>query len=198
MPTSSFVARCPAVRPSQRRDMSGIAADRRAVPRHVAQRGASDLHLSVASPPIVRKDGRMQPLTEGAEPSTADAVMSLLLPILPEQNRREFRERHDTDFAYDLKGVARFRGNVFMDRRGRARCSASSPRNHDGRAARPVAAHPAISARSPKVSCSSRDRPDPASRRRCARWWTTSTGPATITSSRSKIRSSSCTRTRSA
>jgi twitching motility protein PilT len=86
--------------------------------RAMCERGASDLHLSVGSPPIVRKDGRMEPLLEGAKPLTADAVLSLLLPILPEQNRREFRERHDSDFAYELTGVARFRGNAFMDRKG--------------------------------------------------------------------------------
>src|SRR5262245_50450096 len=86
--------------------------------RAMCERGASDLHLSVGSPPLLRKDGRMQPLAEGAEPLTADAVLSLLLPILPEQNRREFRERHDSDFAYELKGIARFRGNAFMDRKG--------------------------------------------------------------------------------
>jgi twitching motility protein PilT len=80
--------------------------------------GASDLHLAVGTAPVVRKDGRMQPLSAGAEALSADAVMSLLLPILPEQNKREFRERHDTDFAYDLPGTARFRGNAFMDRRG--------------------------------------------------------------------------------
>jgi len=80
--------------------------------------GASDLHLSVGSPPMVRKDGRMQTLREGLEPLTADAIVALLNPILPEPNRREFRERHDTDFAYDLKGTARFRANVFLDRRG--------------------------------------------------------------------------------
>jgi twitching motility protein PilT len=86
--------------------------------RAMCERGASDLHLSVGSPPLVRKDGRMQPLAEGPEPLTADTILSLLLPILPEQNRREFRERHDSDFAYELKGVARFRGNAFMDRKG--------------------------------------------------------------------------------
>ena len=86
--------------------------------RAMAERGASDLHLSVGSPPVVRKDGRMQPLVEGADALTSYAILALLLPILPEQNKREFRERHDTDFAYDLAGAARFRGNAFMDRRG--------------------------------------------------------------------------------
>src|SRR5689334_25141001 len=55
--------------------------------------GASDLHLSVGTPPLVRKDGRMQPL--GERPAlTSDDVVALLRPILPENNRREFGERH--------------------------------------------------------------------------------------------------------
>jgi twitching motility protein PilT len=85
--------------------------------RAMCAAGASDLHLSVGSPPFVRKDGRMQPLGIG-EALTAESVVQLLHPVVPEQNRREFRERHDTDFAYELAGVARFRGNVFLDRRG--------------------------------------------------------------------------------
>src|SRR4029077_4944649 len=84
--------------------------------RGMVERGASDLHLSVGSPPIIRKDGRMQTLVEGAAPLTPDAILALLLPVLPEQNKKEFRERHDSDFPYDLKGTARFRGNAFMDR----------------------------------------------------------------------------------
>jgi twitching motility protein PilT len=79
---------------------------------------ASDLHLSVGSPPVVRKDGRMQPLTEGAPALTPESLLSLLMPILPAINKKEFHDRHDTDFAYELRGTARFRGNAFMDRRG--------------------------------------------------------------------------------
>ncbi len=86
--------------------------------RAMAGMGASDLHLAVGNPPVVRKDGRMQPLAPDVPPLSADEVMNLLLPILPEQNKREFRERHDTDFAYELPGTARFRGNAFMDRKG--------------------------------------------------------------------------------
>jgi twitching motility protein PilT len=79
---------------------------------------ASDLHLSVGSPPAVRKDGRMQPLIEGAQALTPESLLSLLIPILPAANQKEFHDRHDTDFAYELRGTARFRGNAFMDRRG--------------------------------------------------------------------------------
>jgi twitching motility protein PilT len=86
--------------------------------RAMCERGASDLHLSVGSPPVIRKDGRMQPLDEGTPALTADDILALLLPILPLQNKREFHERHDSDFAYELSGTARFRGNAFMDRRG--------------------------------------------------------------------------------
>src|SRR5436305_15001005 len=74
--------------------------------RAMCERGASDLHLSVGSPPVVRKDGRMQALVEGAPALTPDAILALLMPILPAHNTREFHERHDTDVAYDLRGVA--------------------------------------------------------------------------------------------
>jgi twitching motility protein PilT len=82
--------------------------------------GASDLHLSVGSVPMVRKDGHMQPLpVDPAVPAlTAQDVVQLLGPIMPERNRKEFTERHDTDFAYDIPSLARFRSNIFADRRG--------------------------------------------------------------------------------
>ena len=80
--------------------------------------GASDLHLSVGSPPIVRKDGRMQLLEASAEPLSADSLDALLTPIMPARNRAEFLERHDTDFAYEIAGLARFRANAFVDRKG--------------------------------------------------------------------------------
>jgi twitching motility protein PilT len=79
---------------------------------------ASDLHLCVGSPPIVRRDGHMQPLDPAATPLTGEALIQLLGPIMPEKNRAEFKERHDTDFAYELAGLARFRANVFADRKG--------------------------------------------------------------------------------
>ena len=37
---------------------------------------------------------------------------------MPERNRKEFVERHDTDFAYEIDGLARFRANAFCDRKG--------------------------------------------------------------------------------
>jgi twitching motility protein PilT len=80
--------------------------------------GASDLHLSVGSPPIIRKDGRMQPLDPAAPPLAPQDLGRLLAPIMPEMNRKEFSERHDTDFAYEIPDLARFRANAFVDRKG--------------------------------------------------------------------------------
>ncbi|MGV3519194.1 type IV pilus twitching motility protein PilT [Luteitalea sp.] len=80
--------------------------------------GASDLHLSVSVPPMIRKDGRMMPIEETAPQLTAEDIRRLLAPITPEKNRAEFERRHDTDFAYEIQGLARFRANIFMDRKG--------------------------------------------------------------------------------
>ena len=80
---------------------------------------ASDLHLSSGMPPLVRKDGRILPLEEGATPVTPAEMIALLDPIMPAPNAEEFSRRNDTDFAYEIKGLARFRANVFLDRKGR-------------------------------------------------------------------------------
>jgi len=79
---------------------------------------ASDMHLSVGTTPLVRKDGHMQPLDPAAPALDAATMQRLLDPITPEKNKAEFAERRDTDFAYEIAGLARFRANIFMDRKG--------------------------------------------------------------------------------
>jgi twitching motility protein PilT len=79
---------------------------------------ASDLHLCTGMPPLVRRDGDICPLDPAAAVLDAAAMMQLLDPIMPAKNHEEFRRRHDTDFAYEIAGLARFRGNVFLDRKG--------------------------------------------------------------------------------
>ena len=81
--------------------------------------GASDLHLCVGTPPLIRKDGQIQPLDAAARPLTDEQLALLLEPIMPDANRKEFASRHDTDFAYEIANLARFRANVFEDRKGR-------------------------------------------------------------------------------
>jgi twitching motility protein PilT len=84
----------------------------------MAEAGASDLHLSVSMPPMIRKDGKIRKLRGGDTLLLPKSTRELLMSIMPEKNREEFERRHDTDFAYEIEGLARFRANVFMDRKG--------------------------------------------------------------------------------
>ena len=78
---------------------------------------ASDLHLSSDSVPCLRIHGEIAPQDElGVLHS--DEIANMLEPILPAKNRQEFAERNDTDYAYEIAGVSRFRVNVFRDRKG--------------------------------------------------------------------------------
>lgn len=86
--------------------------------RAMAEMGASDLHLSTTMPPLIRKDGRMKPLESSESVLSADAMRELLTSIMPEKNQDEFKQRNDTDFAYEIADLARFRCNIFMDRKG--------------------------------------------------------------------------------
>jgi twitching motility protein PilT len=82
----------------------------------IAQK-CSDLHLCVGSPPLFRKDGEMTSLGMTA-PLTHEQIRELLLEITPGPNCTEFDDQRDTDFSYELNDRARFRANLFMDRRG--------------------------------------------------------------------------------
>ena len=84
----------------------------------MAEVGASDLHLSVGMPPMMRNDGKMQKLVCDEPVITPEVMEELLHSIMPEKNQDEFARRNDTDFAYEVPGLARFRSNVFRDRKG--------------------------------------------------------------------------------
>ena len=86
--------------------------------RAMVEKGASDLHLRCGEPPILRLHGEMHRLDEPPlEPLWLDAM---LRSIMPERNRREYSDSNDTDYAYELEGIARFRANALKDRRGPA------------------------------------------------------------------------------
>jgi twitching motility protein PilT len=85
--------------------------------RKLVEQSASDLHLRVGEPPILRTHGEMMRL-EGAAPLTNDQLERMLFSIMPERNRREFADANDSDFAHEIEGCARFRSNVLRDRKG--------------------------------------------------------------------------------
>jgi twitching motility protein PilT len=79
--------------------------------------GASDLHISSGMPPMIRHDGEMRAM-EGWSALSHSDVERLLWPIAPTRNREEFDAKRDTDFAYEIPGLSRFRANFFCDRKG--------------------------------------------------------------------------------
>jgi twitching motility protein PilT len=82
----------------------------------MVQKGASDLHLRVTEPPILRHHGEME--RQEGERLSDDQLFNMIRSIMPERNRREWDETNDTDYAYELAGVARFRANAARDRNG--------------------------------------------------------------------------------
>jgi twitching motility protein PilT len=86
--------------------------------RVMIKTGASDLHLSTGERAMIRRDGDIARLDDKSARFKGTEIMDLLRPILPANNLAEFEREHDTDFAYEIEGLSRFRGNVFLDRRG--------------------------------------------------------------------------------
>jgi twitching motility protein PilT len=83
----------------------------------VVAEGASDLHLSPGHKPHWRIDGDIQEIADAASIGP-DHVLELLSPVLSPRHRTQFAEEHDTDFAYAIPGLARFRVNMFRDANG--------------------------------------------------------------------------------
>lgn len=92
-------------------------ADLDALMRIMIEKGASDLHLRVGEPALLRHSGEMVRI-EG-QPVLTDRVLSdMLRAIMPQRNRVEYKANNDTDFAYEISGLARFRANAAKDRNG--------------------------------------------------------------------------------
>src|SRR5437762_940537 len=75
-----------------------------------AERGASDLHLTVGAPPMMRVAGVMQPLTE--EPLSAEDTRRLVIDALKEGQRAKLENDWQIDFALQVDNLGRFRGNA--------------------------------------------------------------------------------------
>jgi twitching motility protein PilT len=78
-------------------------------------RGASDLHISIASPPAIRVRGHIERL-DGYEPLSPDDTRTLLYRILNSEQQKQFEIKRQLDFAYAIPGLARFRVNVYYQR----------------------------------------------------------------------------------
>jgi twitching motility protein PilT len=85
--------------------------------RTLVGKNASDLHLRAGSPPMLRASGEIAPIAN--EPVlSSDEIDAMLATVMLDQNRAEFKDINDTDFAHEIMGLARFRGNALRDRKG--------------------------------------------------------------------------------
>src|SRR5215203_737564 len=82
----------------------------------VIEEEASDLHLKVPSPPIIRQYGKLVPI-EGAEQRRPEDTEATLFHMLTDEAKLEaFRNEREVDFSYSIPGLARFRVNAFVQR----------------------------------------------------------------------------------
>jgi twitching motility protein PilT len=81
-----------------------------------AKQGASDLHLSAGLPPMIRVDGDVRRIN--LPPMEHKEVHSLIYDIMNDKQRKDFEEFFETDFSFEVPGVARFRVNAFNQNRG--------------------------------------------------------------------------------
>ncbi len=82
----------------------------------LVDQGASDLHLTSGAPPYLRVHGQMKSANY-RELSNRD-VQGLMFEILTEKQKKIFVDKWELDFAYTIPGLGRFRGNMFMQRKG--------------------------------------------------------------------------------
>ncbi len=78
--------------------------------------GASDLHLSAGMPPMIRVDGDVRRINVPAMDHST--VHGLIYDIMNDKQRKDFEEYLETDFSFEIKGLARFRVNAFNHNRG--------------------------------------------------------------------------------
>ena len=81
-----------------------------------AKQGASDLHLSADLPPMIRVDGDVRRINLPA--LGHKEVHGLVYDIMNDKQRKDFEEFLETDFSFEVPGVARFRVNAFNHNRG--------------------------------------------------------------------------------
>jgi len=86
----------------------------------VIERGGSDLHLSAGLPPYIRISGKLTPTEH--EPMSPEACQRLIFSMLNNSQRKALEQNWELDCSYGVKGLARFRVNVYKDRGTYAAC----------------------------------------------------------------------------
>jgi twitching motility protein PilT len=82
--------------------------------RAVVEKGASDLHVTTGTPPQLRIDGSLLPIK--TSPLTPVDTKALCYSVLTEEQKVQFERDNELDLSFGVKGLARFRGNIFVQR----------------------------------------------------------------------------------
>lgn len=80
----------------------------------MVKKGSSDLHITTGSPPQLRIDGHLVPIQ--SPPLTAPETKQLCYSILTDSQKHKFEENNELDLSFGVKGLSRFRSNIFMQR----------------------------------------------------------------------------------
>jgi len=80
----------------------------------MVEKGASDLHITVGSPPQLRIDGSLVPLKTA--PLNGTDTRQLCYSVLTDSQKQKFETNNELDLSFGVKGLSRFRGNVFVQR----------------------------------------------------------------------------------
>src|SRR5499427_2249242 len=80
----------------------------------MVEKGASDLHITTGSPPQLRIDGQLVPLKTA--PLTPVETKQICYSILTDSQKHKFEEENELDLSFGVKGLSRFRANIFMQR----------------------------------------------------------------------------------
>ena len=80
----------------------------------MVDKGASDVHISAGSPPLLRIDGAVHRLN--LAPLTPGETKLLCYSVISEEQRATFESKHELDFSFPIPNVSRFRANLFMQR----------------------------------------------------------------------------------
>ncbi len=82
------------------------------------QQGSSDLHITAGMPPLIRVDGDIRRIN--VDPMDHKEVHGLIYEIMNDRQRKDYEEHLESDFSFEVPGLARFRVNAFVQNRGAA------------------------------------------------------------------------------
>jgi len=82
--------------------------------KEMVDRGASDLHITAGVPPMIRVRGELMPLDY--PPLKTQDTRQLCYSILTEAQKHRFEENHELDLSFGVRGLSRFRANIYMQR----------------------------------------------------------------------------------